>query len=107
MKDKLRHKGEQHLIYNLKKWVNKVAFDILNNISENVTLIQLMDSLGNVNHAISILGHWISDSNYKKVIIFTQELLGIIRSPSIGEEQVATFLSIFYAVRYIWAPVHI
>ena len=33
------------------------AFDILNDISENITLVQLMESLGNVNHAISIVGH--------------------------------------------------
>ena len=42
-----------------------MLFDILNKISENVTLIQLMDSLGNVNHAISIVGHCIFESNYK------------------------------------------
>ena len=66
MKDKLRHKGEQHLIYNLKKWVNKVAFDILNNISENVTLVELTDTIGNLNHSISIVSYWISDSNYEK-----------------------------------------
>ena len=66
-----------------------------------------MDSLGNVNHAISIVGHWIFDSNYKKALCLTQELLDIICSPSIGEELVATFRSVFYAVRYIWAPIHL
>ena len=40
------------------------AFDILNDIGENVTLVQLMDSLRNMNNAISIVGHWIFDSNY-------------------------------------------
>ena len=43
-------------------------FDILNYIGEDVTLVQLMVSLGNVNNAISILGYWIFDSNYKKEI---------------------------------------
>ena len=42
------------------------AFDILNEISKNFTLVQLMDSLVNLNHAISIVGHWMFDSNYKK-----------------------------------------
>ena len=37
-KRKLCHIGEQHLRYNPKKWKNS-AFDILNNISENVTLV--------------------------------------------------------------------
>ena len=42
------------------------AFDILNDMSENVTLVQLMDTLGNVNHAISILDDRIFDSNNEK-----------------------------------------
>ena len=66
-----------------------------------------MESLGNVNHAISVVGYWIFDSNYKKALCLTQELLDIICSPSIGEELVATFQSVFYAVRYIWAPIHL
>ena len=32
-------------------------FDILNDISRDVTLLQLMDSLGNVNHATCIVGY--------------------------------------------------
>ena len=42
------------------------SYDILANISEHVTLVQLMDSLVNVNHAISVVGYWIFDSNYEK-----------------------------------------
>ena len=49
-------------------WKKNDDFDILNNISEYVTLVQLMDSLGNLNYAISIVGHWIFDSNYKKAL---------------------------------------
>ena len=64
-----------------------------------------MDSLGNVNNAISIVGHWIFDSNYKKSLCLTQELLDLTGSDSIGEEQAATFRSVFYAVRYILAPI--
>ena len=63
-----------------------------------------MDSLGNVNHAISIVGYWIFVSKYKKAIYLTQEFLDIICSPSIGEELVATFQYVFYAVRYSWLP---
>ena len=56
-KEKIRHKGQHHIIYNLKKWVKKGTFDILNDISENFTLVKLMETLGNVNHAISIVGY--------------------------------------------------
>ena len=63
-----------------------------------------MESLGNVNNAISIVGHCIFDYNYKKALFLTQELLDIICSTSIGKELVATFISVFYAVRYSWAP---
>ena len=59
---------------------------ILNDISEDVTLVQLMESLGNVSRAIIIVWNWIFDSNYEKELCLKQELLGIICSPSIGEE---------------------
>ena len=51
----------------MKVWhKNDTFIYIINNISENITLVQLMDSIGNVNHDISIVGHWIFDSNYEK-----------------------------------------
>ena len=49
MSNKRGKKGEQNLRYNLTIWRENDTFDILNDISENVTLVQLMDSLGNVN----------------------------------------------------------
>ena len=70
-KKKLHHKGEQHLRYNINKW-EKGDFDILNDISENVTLLQLMDTLGNMNHSISIVGYWIFDSDYEKSLCLTR-----------------------------------
>ena len=48
------------------------TFDIIKNVNEYVTLVQLMNSLGNVNHAISIVGHWMFESNYKKALCLTQ-----------------------------------
>ena len=61
MKEKLHQIGEQHLIHNLKKWVDKGTFDVLNEISEHVTLVQLMDTLVNFNRAISIVGYCVFD----------------------------------------------
>ena len=72
MSNRRRIKGEHNLRYNLTIWKKHDAFDILNNISENVTLVQLMVSLVNVNHTISILGRWIFDCNYKKALCLTQ-----------------------------------
>ena len=65
MKNRRKIKGEQNLQYNLIVLKKNDDFDILNEISEDATLVQLMDSLGNVNHAISIVGYWIFYSNYK------------------------------------------
>ena len=48
------------------------AFDIINSISEYVSWVKLMESLGNVNHDISIVGYWIFESKYKKAICLTQ-----------------------------------
>ena len=59
-------KGEHKIYYNFKMFRQKVYFNIFNNISEHVTLVQLIDSLGNANNAISVVGYWIFDSNYEK-----------------------------------------
>ena len=66
MSSRRKIKGEQNLRYNLAIRKKNDAFDILNDISENVTLVHLMESIGNLNHDISVLGYWIFDSNYKK-----------------------------------------
>ena len=58
MSKRIKIKGEQNLRYNLTKWSENGAFDVLNDISENVILVHLMESLGNFNLAIIIVGHW-------------------------------------------------
>ena len=62
-------KGEHKLYYNLKMFKQKGYFNILNKISEYVTLVQLLGSIDNVNHDISVSGYWIFDSNYKKALV--------------------------------------
>ena len=58
MSNRRKIRGEQNLRNNLKIWSENNAFDILNNISENVTSVQLMESPGNLKRAIIIVGHW-------------------------------------------------
>ena len=99
MNDKLRQIGEQYITYNLNKWAKKGTFDVLNDISENYTLTKIMDTLGNFNNAIIIVGYWIFDSNYDKALHLTRKSLGLICSPSVGEEQDVNFETVFYAVR--------
>ena len=48
MTNRRKIKVEYTLRYNLKIWKKEDAFDMLNYISENVTLVQLMYSLGNL-----------------------------------------------------------
>ena len=72
-------------------------------ISEHVILVQLMDSLGNVNNDITAIGYWIFDSSYDKSLVLNRESLDMICAPSVGEEQVAVFETVFTAVRYIWS----
>ena len=50
-------KGEQRVYYSLRKYKKMGSFDILTDISEHVTLVQLMDYLCNMNHAISVVGY--------------------------------------------------
>ena len=63
MKDQVNNLGTKRLDYNINKWLKQVSFYILRDISENVTFVQLMDSVGNVNHAVSIVGYCIFESN--------------------------------------------
>ena len=49
------------------------SYDIMTDIIENVTLVQFMDYLGNVNHAMSVLGYWIFDSNYERSLVLNRE----------------------------------
>ena len=101
MLNRKRNKGEARVHYSLERIKKKGEYDILKNISANVTLVQLMDSLGNVNHAISVVGSWIFDSNYERALVLNKESLDMICAPSIGEEQAAIFEKVYYAVRYI------
>ena len=73
LKKNKRNKGEPKVHYNLIEYKKMCEYKILEDISENVTLDQLMDSLGNVNHAISVVGKWIFDSNYEKPLILNRE----------------------------------
>ena len=98
------HKGEHNLRYNLNICKKKRAFYIRNEISENISLMQLMDTLGNMNHAISILRSWVFHCYYEKSLFLEIESLNLIFSSSVGEEQVATFEAFFYAVRYMRSP---
>ena len=52
-------KGKPRVYYILGKYKMKGSYDILTDICEHVTLVQFMDSLGNVNHAINVVGYWI------------------------------------------------
>ena len=62
------------------------SYGILVDISEHITLVYLMDFIGNVNHAIGVVGYWIFDSNYEKALVLNRESLDMICALSVGEE---------------------
>ena len=45
-----------------------------------------MDYSGNLNRAISVVGSWIFDSNYKRELVLNKDSLDMICAPSVGEE---------------------
>ena len=51
----------------------KGSFNTLDDINRHVTLVQLMDYLGKVNHAISVVGYWIFDPNDEKALVLNRE----------------------------------
>ena len=77
-------------------------YKVLEDISANVTLVQLVDSLGNVNHSICVVGSWIFYSDYERALVLNKASLDMICAPSVGEEQAAKFEKFYYAVRYIF-----
>ena len=87
--------------YSLIKFKQKGTYKLLEDISDIFTLVQLMDSLGNVNHDISVVGYWIFDSKYEKALVLNRALLDMICAPSVGEGQADKFELLFTAVRYI------
>ena len=58
--------GDKILCYKINKWKIRVNFDILTDISEHITLVQLMDTVGDVNYTVIIDGHFILASNNDK-----------------------------------------
>ena len=85
MLNRKRNKGETRVHYKLMKYKKMGEYKILENISANITLVKFMDSLGNVNHAISVVGSWKFDSNYGRSLVLNKESLDMICAPSIGE----------------------
>ena len=75
LKNNKRNLGEASVHYNLIKYKKMREYKILEDISENFTLVQLMDSLVNVNHAISVVGNCIFDSNYEKALVLNRASL--------------------------------
>ena len=62
----------------INKWKVKGSFDILNDISEKFTLVKLMDTVDYLNHAVSKVGHWIFDTNYKRALPLAKKSLNLI-----------------------------
>ena len=85
LKNEKRIHNEPRVYYSLVKFKKEGSYDILKDINEHVTLVQLMVSLGDVNHAIGVVGYWIFDSNYKKALVLNMESLDMICAPSVGE----------------------
>ena len=79
-----RNKGEVRVHHQLIKYRSMGEYKVLEDISANITLGQMMDSLVNVNHAISVVGNGIFDSNYEKVIVLNRASLEITCASSVG-----------------------
>ena len=79
-------KGEPRVYYSLSKYEKMGSYDILTDMSEHVTLEQLIYYLVNVNRAISVFGSWIFDSKYERALVLNRESLDMICATSVVEE---------------------
>ena len=76
---------EARVHYKLIKYKKLGDYKILEDISENSTLFHLMDSIGNVNHSISVVGNGIFESNYERALVLNKASLDMICAPFVGE----------------------
>ena len=60
------NKGGQSLICKIKQCKIKGVFDIHDDISDYVTLVTMVDTVGGVNNVVIIAGNFIFDSNHEK-----------------------------------------
>ena len=67
------NKGDKGHSYKFKQQKKRKTLYILNNISEHVTLVQMMETIGNIYHAVSISGFWIYNPNNKKALPLVKE----------------------------------
>ena len=65
MSDNARNKVKQRRRYKLHQWKKQDNLIFINDISDRVTLVELMDTAENLNHAVSITVRFICDSNYR------------------------------------------
>ena len=100
--DRVSNKGEHRWRYEIVQWKKRGEFDIFNDISDHVTLVQMIYTYGHVNHAVSITRYWIYDYNYKLALTLIKESLDIICSSSKDEKGMyAKFEDVYYAIRYV------
>ena len=66
------NKQEHHLRFKIEKSRINGVFEIMNDTIVNVSLVQLIDTVRNVNNEVSMFGKWIFDSNYKKTSIYNR-----------------------------------
>ena len=66
--DKVVNRGEKRRHYILKQWERSDEFDILDDMSEFIKLVQLMGNPGNVSRYVTISGVWIFDANSKRAL---------------------------------------
>ena len=61
--DRVRNKVEQQCNHSSKQQQKGSTFDILNEMSEYLTLVQLIYNLVSLSKAVTISGVWIFDAN--------------------------------------------
>ena len=85
----------------MEHWKKIGTFDILNNFIKHVTLVQIMDSVGNVNHSVSVFGKWIFDSNCQQYFPLNIYSLNLMCACSDEDDYFEKFQVVHYAVRYV------
>ena len=101
MANQVKIPGGQKCCYQSMPYKPGKTYDILNDISQFPTLVQLMDLRGNMQHCVTVAGKWIFNSNFPKAIPLTAKSLNDCCSEMEEKDDGNGFDYVHRAIRFV------
>ena len=98
-----RSHGEPRLKYRVEEYTVWDNYDLFQNVSNHVTLVQMQDTSGSLSHCISVAGKWLFDANVERTMPMTYENLDVACTDP-GQEEKSQFVKVYRALKFIPLP---